>query len=682
MPTPPIKSTPPRAGGPVQPNPAAAPEPLIAGRYGVETSRPLPGAAAGLPAFVATDQREGRAGLMAVQVDTAAPPRAGVFSTLADFPDPRLLIPLAYGPAQGADERPTWFLICSAPPGPALWPLGAESIRPWGETELVGRLLRPLAAVLAALEARRLTHRALRPHNLFVDSTPGAPVVLGCAWACPPAASQPAVFEPPYIAMCAPSARGEGSIADDVYALGVTLLTLALGRVPLAGLDDDTVIRRKLELGCFKALAGDTRLPPMIADLAGGMLAQDPEHRPTTALLADPAAARARRVAARPPRRAPRPLDVGGIPVSDARSLAFAIARQPEQGAKLVRLGVADHWLRRVLGDTTLAGKIEETQRIRATEGGAEDTMADARLVVRAVALLDPMAPLCWRGVALWPDGIGPALVAEAANPTVRARIEEIVAQEVAFTWATARGEHCDPMELRVEAKQQRGLLRQRGWSGGLPRLDYSLNPLLPCRSPVLADRPVARLEELLPSLEAASGRADLRAAPPIDRDMAAFIAARDGGRLDREVAALGDPATPGAMALQQVSVLAHLQARLKARPLPGLAAWLAAVAAPSLGGWHNRETQEVRRKAVAEAVPAGNLKALLETLDDAAAREADEQGFAAAQAMMRQLDARLARLAGGTGARTETALRLGQETAAVIGLAALVAAIVAAAFG
>ena len=60
---------------------------------------------------------------------------------------------------------------------------------------------------------------------------------------------QPVLFEPPYSAMCLPAGRGDGSIADDVYALGVLLLCLALGHAPLMELDDATILRRKLELG-------------------------------------------------------------------------------------------------------------------------------------------------------------------------------------------------------------------------------------------------------------------------------------------------------------------------------------------------------------------------------------------------------------------------------------------------
>jgi hypothetical protein len=370
---------------------------------------------------------------------------------------------------------------------------------------------------------------------------------------------------------------------------------------------------------------------------------------------------------------------VGGTSVFDSRSLAHAIARQPEAGARVVRNGVADHWLRRVLGDTTVAARIEDVQRIRNAEGTAPDATADARLVLQSVALLDPLAPLCWRGVALWPDAIGTALVAEPADAILRGRIEEIVAQEVVATWAAARAEHCDPAMLRQEAKQQRAWLRLRGWAGGLPRLDYTLNPLLPCRAKLFSDRPAARLPDLLLALEAAAGRPELRTTPPIDRETAAFIAARMEGRLDAEIAALGDAADPAEAAVRQVSVLAELQSRQKAPPLPGLTAWLAAIALPTLPAWHNRTTQTARDAALAEAVPAGDVPALLRLIDDPAARDADRRGHAEAREAVLALDARLARLAAGADGRAETALRLGQETAAVIGLIALVIAIVAA---
>ena len=659
---------------PVQPTPSS--EPLIAGRYAVDPAHPLPGAGGGLAAFAAIDRHSGRSGLMAVQVRPDAPPRAGALGALSAVARPGVLLPLAHGPALGPDRRPAWFVICPAPPGPALWPAGVAAPKPWNDTELVTRLLRPAAGALAFLAEQNMTYRALRPDNLFVDPGAGDALVLGCAWAGPPALLQPALFEPPYVAMCPGPARGEGTVADDVYALGVLLLALALGRLPLAGLDDATIVRRKLELGCFQALTADARLSPQFADLVRGMLAQDPRHRPAPDVLADPAGARARHVAARPPRRAPRSLEVGGIAAWDARTLAHAIARAPHDGVKLLRLGVADHWLRRVLSDTALASRVEEAQAHRAAEAAPQDAVADSRLAMRVVAMLDPLAPLCWDGVSVWPDGIGPAL----ADPALAPRLERLVACEAVSDWAAARAEHCDAPALRTQARHSRAMLTQRGWAGGLSRLLYGLNPLLPCRSPVLAGALVTRLADVPHALEAASARPEARAQPPIDHELAAFIAARQDQRLEGEILALDDGDGPGIAMLPQLVLLARLQKQSEPGPLPGLAGWLAGLAGPVLDGWRSRARRLIKQASLTAAIPLGDLAALLAILDDAEAHDADNRASDAAQAGIRRIDARLAMLAEAGQARAGAARRLGEEIAAALGLAALAATTVAAA--
>ena len=232
----------------------------------------------GLAAFGAVDQASGRTDLMAIQLHRQQPPRPRAFQALAT-PIDDLLTPLALRPRRGRLLRDL--------PGSARRQPASRDHGPGRKPELLECVLRPAAHVLEHMQARGMTHRGIRPDNVF-QAAPGHPVVLGTAWAAPPAMAQPALFEPPYSAMCLPAGRGDGSIADDVYALGVLLLCLALGRAPLAELDDAAILRRKLELGTYAALAGDERLPPIIGDLVRGMLAEDPEHRPTADLAARP----------------------------------------------------------------------------------------------------------------------------------------------------------------------------------------------------------------------------------------------------------------------------------------------------------------------------------------------------------------------------------------------------------
>jgi eukaryotic-like serine/threonine-protein kinase len=229
---------------------------VIADRYVVDTARPLP-PVGGLAAFAATDQASGHTDLMAIRVQRHLPPRPRALQALAT-PIEGLLTPLAHGviAAQPGSSDEAYHVICPAPPGANL----LARPRPWPESELLDCVLRPAALVLEQMEVRGVTHRGIRLDNAF-QSRPGEPVALGPAWAAPPTTGQPALFEPPYSAMCLPAGRGEGSIADDVYSLGVLLLCLGLGHAPLAQLDDAAIVSRKLELGSFAALLGDQRLP-------------------------------------------------------------------------------------------------------------------------------------------------------------------------------------------------------------------------------------------------------------------------------------------------------------------------------------------------------------------------------------------------------------------------------------
>ncbi len=652
---------------------AIAPETLIADRYAVLLAQPLPEAGGGLPCFAAKDRQTGDTSLIAIQVRRNAPARARPLQILA-HPIDNLLGPLGHGPAPAQRGEAGYFVICPAPPGPPL----AGRLRPWTEAALIAFALRPIALALEKLAGHNLTHRAIRLNNVF-EGQRGQPLVLGAAWAAPAAMHQPALFEAPYSAMCHPAGRGDGTIADDVYALGVLLLTLALGRPPMVEQDDAAVLRRKLELGSHGALVGEERLPPMIADLLRGMLAEDPEHRPSPALLLDPGVARSRRVAARPPRRAQRALPVGNAAVWDARSLAHALNAEPDQGIGALRSGGAVQWLRRGVGDAALATHVDEVVRQRLSDPGGGESRGDTMMLMGAVAVIDPLAPLCWRGVALWPDGLGALLAAAPGDPALAGSLEDLISVEAAASWASLRPERCDLPMLRLEARQNRAWLATRGLAGGLPRLTYLLNALLPCAAPLLADRWVARLADLPAALEAAIP-ANPKAAP-LEAHLAAFVAARGDSRLETETNALtGTGQDP--MTLAGLRLLTELQVRYHPRPLPALAGWVAGEAGPMVALWANRTRRRELTGQMKALGSAGQLLPMLALLEDPPGRAVDAAGAHVAAAELNRVEAELQAIAAGSAERRGTAARIGQEIAAGVGLLALAAMLALAVLG
>jgi len=276
---------------------------------------------------------------------------------------------------------------------------------------------------------------------------------------------------------------------------------------------------------------------------------------------------------------------------------------------------------------------------------------------------------------------MGTALAVAQGNSEVAARLEEIIIGEEAGNWATLRTDRCDSSVLRVEARQQRSWLQHRARDGGMQRLTYLMNPLLPCASPLLEGHWVLGLPDLLPALEAAAGRVDHRQTEPIDPQIGAFVAARLERRMDKELAAHGESAD-GAVLLAQLRILAQLQSRFRGGPLPALAAWLAARAGPVLATLRNRARRAAMEERLRTVTAAGYLGPMVQVLEDPAGRTDDAREAQEAVLGLHGIDAELARIATGSAQRAALAARIGQEVAAGFGLAALAAVLAVAAFG
>ena len=639
---------------------------LVGGLYSVDFSRPLTGVAPPLTVYAAT--RGGQPGHMAVAVSRGSPARPRPLGVLAAAACPAMLLPVAHGKLRAPSGDTGYFVICPIPPGPSL----GASLRPWPEAELLEHLLKPAVQALALLQARNLTHRGIRLDNVF-QAGPRTPVALGCAWAAPPACHQPAWMEPPSSAACLPSGRGDGSIADDVYALGVLMVALTLGVDPVAGIPEEELLRRKLDLGSFAAIVGSHRLPAGVADLVRGMLADEAEHRPSPALLANPAAARARRIAGRPVRRAQRPLTLGMRQAWTARTLAHAMQAEPTDGVAQLRAGAVGQWVRRGLGDSGAAGRIDAIVQLRDAEAAAGNDAADPLLLTRAIATLDPAAPLVWRSVSLWLNGLGPALDHALRHaPEQVAPLTEIVVARVPIAWAERREASADDAGSHVRDVDMRNWsLAAKGPEGPL-RLSYSLNPLAPCASPTTAREWVIRLTDLLPALEVDCARPLQPGQRMVDADITAFIEARRDERLDTDVNRLAAAIKPDDP-LSEARLLARLQAKLSSASLPNLSLRSAELLRPLLDRYHSRTRREQMAARMAAMAQLGQLPPLVALMDDARERVSDELGFAGYQDRIAAVDAMLSAPAKDRPAR---ARRVSHEIVEGIGLLACAVAI------
>ncbi|HQT78194.1 MAG TPA: hypothetical protein PLD10_14155 [Rhodopila sp.] len=636
---------------------------LIDGRYAVDTARPLPHAGGGVLAFAARDRFLADAPRVALAVSRDMSPRLEALMEPID----NLMTPLAHGVAPSADHKTEgYYIVCTEPPGPPL----SENRERWSDRALIELVLRPAAQVLDTLQQYRITHRAIRLNNVF-QSASGQPVTLGAAWAAPPALHQPAISEPIYSAMCHPAGRGVGTSADDVYALGVLLVCLAAGKMTLAGLDEAMIVRWKLDLGSFAALTRDVSPSGMLGDLLRGMLADDPDHRPSPRLLLDTTAARGRRIAARPPRRSQRALRVNDVAAFDSRTLAYALATDDRRSIQLLRSGLVSQWLRRDLGDAALAAQIEELVRARIIEAHP-DALSDPLLVMQVVTTINPRMPLAWRGVLLWPDSL-PALVAEAVDGSrdLMAVAEDLVTTDIVSRWSSmpAREGRGAAFVLPPEVYVHRHLVVAHQ-PGGLLRLFYGLNPLLPCRSGQMAGAWVMSVRDFMRQLEKSAPDGDTGL---IDLPLAVFIASRSDRRTEPAAIELLSTKKPDLYRQREMELLAQLQLRHHPGPLPRLAKWMVERLRPGLDIWQNRRRREALGRQLAELAAAGMLSRLLALVRDPAAVAADRAGAQTAAAELRRINAEIESIDAHGTIRLSYAERIGHAIAGGVALVGLI---------
>lgn len=147
-------------------------------------------------------------------------------------------------------------------------------------------LLVQLCRALDYLHARGLIHGDVKPSNVMVDAARAHVTLVdfGVARALGPEADALLVGSPPYLAPELVTGAG-GDARADLYALGISLYQLVLGRPPFIGPKED-VLRMQVEAEPPDLPHG---VPLPLRVLIARLLAKDPDDRPPSAaaVLAD-----------------------------------------------------------------------------------------------------------------------------------------------------------------------------------------------------------------------------------------------------------------------------------------------------------------------------------------------------------------------------------------------------------
>ena len=631
------------------------------------------------PAFAAICAERQNESFFALISDPTLPPRYELIEKLAALRIDNALTPVGWGvvalPGLPAGSFATVF---ERPNGGRIAPSETEAIKPFSSDDILRGVLPSMARVLRAFADARITHRAIRPSNLFYNGAKRE-VILGDAVSAPAAFGQPDGFETIEGAMALPYCRGAGTPADDLYALGVTVVYLLLGRDPAAGMDPRELLRAKIERSSFMTLIGQARLPPELIEIIRGLLIDEVRERWTIEDVEN--WLQGRRLKPRPQNGsgilATRPFEFGGRGSYTARAVAHAFASDPAAAARTIRSNDFEIWLQRSLADEKRSVAVAA---VRADGGEARASAGqDLRLTARTCIALDPLAPIRYGDFAVAVDSIGTALLSAFSGRGSLQAIGEILSARLPQFWLSAQGS-LRPELHAMNASKPFDLIRRYAEDPrlgfGLERVLYELNPMLHCLSPLIQADRVSAAPQLLDALERAAARGGV-GETLLDRHLAAFVAARCP-QIARDALEFLN-GTPRQRALGTLAVLATLQANHGPASLPALGKMIAGQASTLVDMFHSRERRQRLLDEVSKLASRGTLNDLFWLVNGSSERSRDLQGFIAARQEYAVIERTLAALRRGEATRPAEAAALGGSASVIsAAFAALTVAFIA----
>lgn len=587
---------------------------------------------------------------------------------------------LKAGPGAGVLELVDW--------GPLMWPLMGQRTmvlvyeRPLGgrvidvvragtaritEYDIPRKVIQPIVEGLRHLSTIGVPHRAVRPDNIFFMDADYQDIVLGECVTAPEGFDQPIMFEPLERAMASPAGRGAGSVSDDLFSLGASLVVLALGNNPIEKMKNEDLVFRRTNMGSYAALCGNARVPISLLEPSRGLLSDTASERwglEQIEMWLD--GLKQTPLQKKPARKADSPYRFGGRDHTNVKTLAHAFNRQIPDAARVLGEETFHIWLKRSVDQGQLSdilkGYIDTAKFHKDTYQGAEEY-----LVSRACAAMDPYGPLRYKGVSICLDGFGPMLAMETIRNGNVQVLTEIINRDVYKFWTTDLTGYVDTLDTARNFTQWKQWLGINDPGYGIERCLYEINPGLACQSPHVIEDAAFVIDDLLPALDRAANHSEGKS-KPMDRHLAAFISARFNDNINPHLKAIASPKESTAL-VGMLSLYAFLQWKLRTPPVFGLASWIGGVLGPAINSYHNRVTRRDIEREIPKLVRKGSLPELFDLIDNAEKRQEDQEGYSDALDEYAACAAEIEEIEGTGTALVEKAEKTGQKTAAMISI-------------
>ncbi len=565
-------------------------------------------------------------------------PRWRDVSTYKSFSDTSFMRFVSSGIIHWPNEnRQKFVVIYTGKLGESVVPKKGFSDTNWRHPDIIQLFIQPLARMLREMSDRSWAHGSIRADNIFYGSdSKDGPVILGDGLSVCPGSTQSALYLPPDKALCEPMGRGDGCVEDDIYAFGVSLVMFLRKHDSVAGLNDQDLIRKKIEQGSYATLIGADRFQAAFLELLRGVLHDDSNLRwglDDISMWLDGSRLT-------PPqnvtlKKANRPLSFMGNKYLYAEHLALDLHKNPNEAVALVEEGTLTQWLGKSIDNDTLKEMYDKALERVSSHGGYADNKD--YLVTHLRLALNPLLPIHYKGKTFSQDGLGALMAVAAYQEKDLKYFKEVLKLNILDDALKVSGYKENELVSRLKMYDQcRFSLQQSKMGYGIERCIYIMCSNAPCLSPKFKKYFVNGYKTALLTFEAMC-KAGGQVAILMDTHCIAFFSVLDGALMERSVNDLNSKDKDNKIS-GNLRFLAAMQRRVDQVTVPALAK----VFLDSLGGvykkFKNKALRARIKEGVAAAAKAGDLVGMDAFLDDVNSQRKDSAGFERAMREFRLL--------------------------------------------
>ncbi len=639
-------------------------------RFDINAAKPLP--QYDMPhatAFKCVDRRDPDRIIYALICRTDLPLRISTMMAMRGVKSQGLIMLVDYGVADWTPlGRRVMVVIYEQPIGGRVLDTPGGFFEPVGEVLFPKKVIKPLFQAMSTLAIRGVQHRSVRLDNLWWIDSSKEHLALGDCVTTPPSFDNPYVYEPLHMLLANRESRGNGVMKDDLYALGMVFIAMLAGRDFPEPPSLDEVIRTKFNYSSYSAYGLEAPIPLTLTEVIRSLVMDHEDDRwNLRALELWLNGKRANPVAPRQVKRASQPFWFEGVGYYTARELAQAMSLNWDAALAPAMDGRLEIWLRRGLEDNPIADTIMNVVKVPASKIGDPRMLADAALA-RALIVLDPTAPLRYRDVRMPLDAFGMGMAYAMMQKKSYRSYVEMVLLNLPQTAINVQGiQNPDILQYEEVFKVASTTMQNPAVGMGVERCAYDMNEALHCQSPLIESQMVYEVRHLLTAMDRVAPTVDAKIRP-IDRHLAAFVAARWDRDSKAQYRALNDP-NQDRQLIGMVSLLALLQWRLDAPPVYGLTAWIGEHLESIIQTYHGQGRRKYLEAEIPRMLKKGSLPDLYNLLDDQGQRSADAEGFVWAKAEYASAERSKGMIMEAQDSHTEHAKVTGHRVAAMISL-------------